>query len=112
MIALPILFAAGMTLTDSTNGVLMLRIYESAQRGAVVGLLRLNVVVTGLSIVSGLAVSAVAVAALLTIFVPSSGPVIRNIADTDALLAGLVLTGAFSALVCLLAWFEKGARSL
>lgn len=48
MLALPVLFAAGMTLMDSINGLVMLRTYRWGERDRRLGF---NVVVTGLSVV-------------------------------------------------------------
>lgn len=89
LLALPLLFDAGMTLGDTINSLLMLRIYTGSgftvdQR------LTYNLVTTGVSTVSAFIVAVLAGASLLDTTGVRS-PMIAAIADSDTTYAGYAL---------------------
>ena len=61
LLSLPLLFAAAMTLGDSLNGFLMLKMYSSAQHRKRA---RYNVVITAVSIAAAVAISLITFAGL------------------------------------------------
>jgi high-affinity nickel-transport protein len=65
LLCLPILFTAAMTLGDTLNGLMMLRMYSTAHEDPK-RKINYNLLITGIGIVSGLIVGTIAVATLLT----------------------------------------------
>ena len=65
LLCLPFLFTAAMTLGDTSNGLMMLRMYESAQADPV-RKINYNLMITGVSILSALLVGLIAGATLLS----------------------------------------------
>jgi high-affinity nickel-transport protein len=98
LMAIPLAFAAAMTLCDSINGIAMMRLYKSAlenpQRR-----LGFNTVITGLSALSALFIAVITLGGLVTA-VGLDQPAITWLAGTDLGEAGLALVAAFAAV-----WF-------
>ena len=95
LLCLPFLFTAAMTLGDTTNGLLMLRLYRRAEHdpGRTVGY---NLLVTGVSILSGLLVAALALATLLTEEAGWRSGLLETLAGLDTSHAGYLLAGFFA----------------
>jgi len=95
LMAIPLAFAAAMTLCDSINGIAMMRLYKSAlenpQRR-----LGFNTVITGLSALSALFIAVITLGGLVTA-VGLDQPAITWLAGTDLGEAGLALVAAFAA---------------
>lgn len=94
LLAMPLAFTAAMTLCDGANGLAMTRMYahalsEPAKRIA------FNLVVTGLSAVSALFVSALILAEIAQSTWGWTDPVTRALSNIDLGHAGLVLIGTF-----------------
>jgi high-affinity nickel-transport protein len=96
LMALPLGFAAGMTLCDTANGLAMMRMYRSAvsdpQRR-----IGFNMVVTGLSAVSALFVAVLTIGAVLHGVFGLEDPVTTWLGGIDLGHAGLLLVGLFLA---------------
>ncbi|WP_457947710.1 HoxN/HupN/NixA family nickel/cobalt transporter [Pseudarthrobacter sp. alpha12b] len=90
LLALPVAFAAAMTLCDSLNGLAMMRMYRSAlddpQRK-----LGFNVLVTGISAVSALFIAAITLGGFLHAAFPLDDPLTAWLAAIDLGDAGLLL---------------------
>ncbi len=102
LLCLPILFAAAMTLGDTTNGLVMLKMYRTAHEDPR-RKINYNLVVTGVGIVSGLIVGAVAVSTLLSEHGGTSSGVVVAIASLDTHYAGYLLAALF-AVIGLSSW--------
>lgn len=113
LLCLPILFAAAMTLGDTCNGLMMLRMYSAAQHDPA-RKINYNLVVTGVGIVSGVIVGVIALATLLTEQAGLDLPVLNAIAASDTEYAGFLLAGLF-AVIGITAWIlwrrDAGRRS-
>lgn len=107
LLSLPLLFAAAMTLGDSLNGYMMLRMYSSAQRRRRA---RYNVVITAVSIAAALAISLLTFAGLAT-DLGLHWPGLDLLAGVDTDWAGVGLL-VFFALVGLGAALAARLRSL
>ncbi len=95
LLGLPILFAAAMTLGDTVNGLMMLKMYSSAEENPA-RKISYNLLITGVGIVSGILIGSIAVATLLTEQAGvSSGP-LELIASIDTEYAGYLLGGFFA----------------
>jgi high-affinity nickel-transport protein len=96
LLALPLAFAAAMTLCDSVNGMAMMRMYRSAldhpQRT-----LGFNALVTGLSAVSALFIAAITLGGFAHAAFGLDDPVTAWLGDIDLGEAGLLLVAAFLA---------------
>ncbi len=105
LLALPLLFAAAMTLGDTVNGLMMLRMYTSAQENPA-RKITYNLVITGVGIVSGLVVGSIAVATLLTEQAGVRSGLLEGIAAVETEHAGFLLAGLFAVigLVAALMW--------
>ena len=94
LMALPLGFAAGMTLCDTANGLAMIRMYRSAvsdpQRR-----LGFNMVVTGLSALSALFIALLTVGATLNEVLALQDPLTTWLGRIDLGHAGLLLVGLF-----------------
>lgn len=89
LLSVPLLFAAAMTLGDSLNGYLMLRMYSSAQHQRRA---RYNVVITAISIAAAIAISFLTYAHLavdLGVGLPGLHPLVS--VDTDWAGAGMLV---------------------
>ncbi|GGC83912.1 nickel/cobalt efflux system [Tersicoccus solisilvae] len=93
-LALPVVFAAGMTLVDTLDAVLMERAYGWALRDRR-RRLTYNTVVTGVSILAAVGVAAVTLAALGTELL-GDVPVLGRLAAVDLQYAGVALVGFFA----------------
>jgi len=94
LLSLPLLFAAAMTLGDTLNGLLMLKMYETAVTHPA-RRVTFNLIVTGISICSGLGIAAIALATLLSKHTSLTGPFLSGLAQLDTTYAGFVLAGLF-----------------
>jgi nickel/cobalt transporter (NiCoT) family protein len=98
ILSLPLLFAAGMTLMDTTDGVLMCKAYDWAFLNPLRKILY-NITTTALSVAVALLVGSIE---LLQVFIGAldlHGPLTDSIAALDFGLLGYVIVGLF-----LLAW--------
>lgn len=94
-LALPFLFAAAMTLGDTSNGLMMLKLYESAATDPA-RKINFNLLITGISICSALVVGVLAISTLLSeVFGVGAGP-IDAIASLETEYAGYLLAGGFA----------------
>lgn len=101
LLCLPILFTAAMTLGDTSNGLMMLKMYSAAQDNPS-RKITYNLLVTGVGIVSGLIVGVIALSAILTEAGTGIG-VFTAIASLDTAYAGYLLAALF-AVIGLSAW--------
>ncbi|MEO8283994.1 MAG: nickel transporter [Pseudarthrobacter sp.] len=95
LMAIPLAFAAAMTLCDSVNGIAMMRMYESAI-GNPQRRLGFNAVVTGLSALSALLVAVITMGGLVNTL-GLDQPAISWLAGIDLGDAGLALVAVFAA---------------
>ncbi|MFL6026657.1 MAG: HoxN/HupN/NixA family nickel/cobalt transporter [Friedmanniella sp.] len=95
LLCLPFLFTAAMTLGDTSNGLMMLRLYRSAEQDPR-GKISYNLLVTGVSILSGLLVAGLALATLLTDVAGWRSGLLRAAASVDTSHAGYLLAGFFA----------------
>jgi high-affinity nickel-transport protein len=94
LLCLPFLFTAAMTLGDTSNGLMMLRLYRSAEEDPR-RKIDYNLLITGVSILSGLAVGVIALSTLLSEVVGwRSGP-LTALASVDTSHAGYLLVAFF-----------------
>ncbi|QDP96450.1 nickel transporter [Microlunatus elymi] len=104
-LSLPFLFAAAMTLGDTSNGLMMLKMYESAADDPA-RKINFNLLITGISICSALLVGTIAAATLLSeVFGVDFSP-ITAIASIDTSAAGYLLAAGFAVIgiVAALLW--------
>ncbi|HET9646632.1 MAG TPA: hypothetical protein VFP34_00170, partial [Microlunatus sp.] len=95
LLCLPILFAAAMTLGDTSNGLMMLKMYQSATTDPA-RKINYNLLITGVSIVSALAIGSIAVATMATeVFGVEFAPV-TWLAGLDTAYAGYLLAALFT----------------
>ena len=110
LLCLPILFAAAMTLGDTLNGLMMLKMYTTAQDDPK-RKINYNLLVTGVGIVSGLIVGVIAVATLLHDQGGVDLAVITSVAEANTEYAGFLLAALF-AVIGVAAWLLwRRARS-
>jgi high-affinity nickel-transport protein len=98
VLSLPILFAAGMSVMDTTDGVLMSKAYD----WAFLNPLRksfYNIATTAVSIVVALVIGVVEIAQVTVVLTGATGPVAEFFAGIDFGIMGYVIVGLF-----LLAW--------
>ena len=109
LLCLPFLFTAAMTLGDTSNGLMMLRLYRSAEQDPR-RKIHYNLLVTGVSILSGLAVAALAGATLLTEVVGWRVGALQALAAVDTSHAGYLLAGFFALVgaTAVLLWRRTG----
>jgi high-affinity nickel-transport protein len=98
VLALPILFAAGMSLMDTTDGVLMSKAYDWAFLNPLRKIFY-NITTTSLSVVVALVIGSVELAQVLVHLLHLQGPGFDWIASLDFGVLGYVIVGLF-----LLAW--------
>jgi high-affinity nickel-transport protein len=94
VVALPLIFAAGMSLMDTTDGAFMAKAYSWAFSSPVRKLFY-NLTMTGLSVFVALFVGGVEVAQLLIDLLGLRGGVFEAIAELDFGNMGFVIVGAF-----------------
>lgn len=109
LLALPLLFAAAMTLGDTCNGLMMLKMYETAHADPV-RKVTFNLVVTGVSICSAVGVAVVATSTLLTEYAEVRLQAVRAIAAVDTGHTGYLLVVSF-AVIAGLAWLRWRATN-
>ncbi len=98
VLSLPILFAAGMTLMDTTDGVLMSKAYDWAFLNPVRKIFY-NVTTTGLSVAVALLIGSIELLQVLIGALGLHGSVFDDIARLDFGMLGYLIVGVF-----LLAW--------
>jgi high-affinity nickel-transport protein len=98
ILSLPILFAAGMTLMDTTDGVLMSKAYNWAFLNPLRKIFY-NITTTGISIVVALVIGSIELMQVLIRVLDLHGGVFDTIAGLDFGILGYVIVGLF-----LLAW--------
>lgn len=108
LLCLPLLFAAAMTLADTTNGLVMLKMYRVAEEDPA-RKITYNLVITGIGIVSGFVVATIAAATLLTDRAGLDVPFLTSIASLDTEHAGYVLAAALAVIgvVATLTWRSR-----
>ncbi|OYO02854.1 nickel transporter [Enemella evansiae] len=107
LLALPLLFAAGMTLGDSVNQLLMLRLYTAAVADR--SRARLNLVVTAISIGAALAVAILTLAGIAAEH-GWAGGVVTALAEVDTQWWGVGLLAVFAVVAA--SWaLRRGFRS-
>jgi len=97
LLCLPFLFTAAMTLGDTSNGLMMLRLYRTAEEDPR-RKINYNLLITGVSILSGFAVGVIALSTLLTEVLGWQLGALTALASVDTSHAGYLLA-AFFALV-------------
>ena len=105
LLCLPILFAAAMTLGDTCNGLMMLKMYQTANHDPA-RKINYNIVITSVSILSGLTVALIAAATLLTEQAGWRPALLEHIAAINTQYAGYLLAGFFAVvgLAALMLW--------
>jgi high-affinity nickel-transport protein len=105
LLALPFLFAAAMTLGDTCNGLMMLKMYETAQENPA-RKVNFNLLVTGVSIASALTVGVIALSTLATETLGVAVGPLTQLASVDTAYAGYLLALLFAVigLAGLLLW--------
>lgn len=104
LIALPIAFAAAMTLCDSINGVAMMRMYRSALENPL-RRLGFNAAVTGISALSALFIATITLGGLLNSAFRLQDPVTSWLGRIDVGDAGLLLVA-----LLLMCWAASAIR--
>jgi high-affinity nickel-transport protein len=97
LLALPLAFTAAMTLSDTTNGVAMMRMYKSAIHDPL-RKLGFNAVITGLSALSALFVAAITLVGFCNAAFGLKDPLTGWLGAIDLGDAGLLLVAGFLAL--------------
>ncbi len=95
LLALPFLFAAAMTLGDTANGLMMLKMYETANDNPA-RKINFNLLITGVSILSALTVGTLAAATLLTEQAGLRLGLLQFTASIDTQYAGYMLVALFT----------------
>jgi len=108
LLSLPFLFAASMTLGDTINGLMMLKMYESAHVDPL-RKINYNLVVTGVSVLSAVLVGVIAVSTLLTEEVGAHTTVLTRLAAVDTQYFGFGLAALFAVIgiVAVLRWRRR-----
>ncbi|MDN5762250.1 MAG: hypothetical protein L0H41_08045 [Microlunatus sp.] len=110
LLCLPILFAAAMTLGDTANGLMMLKMYTAAQEDPA-RKINYNLLVTGVGIVSGVVIAVIASATLLADRAGLDSGALASIAAANTEYAGFLLAALF-AVIGVSAWLLwRRARS-
>lgn len=97
LLALPLSFAAAMTLCDTVNGVAMMRLYRSALRHPLPKL-GFNAVITGVSAVSALFISVITLGGFCSAAFGLRNPLTSWLGAVDLGDGGLVLVGVLLAI--------------
>ena len=98
VLSLPILFAAGMTMMDTTDGILMSKAYNWALLNPLRKIFY-NITSTGLSVAVALVIGTVELLQVLMRMMDAHGPILDFIARFDLGVLGYYIVGMF-----LLAW--------
>jgi len=98
VLCLPVLFAAGMTIMDTTDGVLMSKAYNWAFLNPLRKIFY-NITTTGLSVAVALVVGTIELAQVLIGILDAHGPYVDLVANLNFGILGYVIVGMF-----LLAW--------
>ncbi|MBC3761206.1 HoxN/HupN/NixA family nickel/cobalt transporter [Quadrisphaera oryzae] len=110
LLCLPVLFTAAMTLGDTANGLMMLRMYTAAQEDPA-RKITYNLVITGVGVLSGLLVGALAAASLLSEQLGVRGGLVGLLTSLDTEHAGYVLAGFFAVVFAASRLVWKRARA-
>jgi high-affinity nickel-transport protein len=94
LLCLPILFAAAMTLGDTSNGLMMLKMYTSAHDDPS-RKINYNLLVTGVGVISGIIVGVIAFSTLLSEQAGVDLGVFTAIASLNTEYAGYLLAALF-----------------
>ena len=105
LLALPLAFAAAMTLCDSVNGMAMMRMYRSALHDPL-RRLGFNAMVTGISALSALFIAVITLGGFLNAALALDDPVTRWLGSADLGHAGLLLVA-----LLLAAWGAAAVRT-
>ena len=98
VLVLPVLFAAGMSLMDTTDGVLMVKAYNWAFLNPV-RKIYYNITTTGLSVAVALVIGSIELLQVMINMLDLKGPVFDYVENLDFGILGYVIVGIF-----LLAW--------
>jgi len=98
VLALPVLFAAGMSLMDTTDGVLMVKAYNWAFLNPV-RKIYYNITTTALSVAVALVIGTIELLQVMINMLDLKGPVFNYVENLDFGIIGYVIVGIF-----LLAW--------
>jgi nickel/cobalt transporter (NiCoT) family protein len=98
VLSLPVLFAAGMSLMDTTDGVLMVKAYNWAFLNPV-RKIYYNITTTGLSVAVALVIGTIELLQVMINMLDLKGPVFDYVENLDFGIIGYVIVGIF-----LLAW--------
>ncbi|MEJ2345880.1 MAG: HoxN/HupN/NixA family nickel/cobalt transporter [Gammaproteobacteria bacterium] len=98
VLSLPVLFAAGMSLMDTTDGVLMVKAYRWAFSNPL-RKMYYNITITGLSVGVALVIGTIELLQVAISMLGITGPVANAIGNMDFGILGYVIAGLF-----LLAW--------
>jgi len=98
VLALPVLFAAGMSLMDTTDGVLMVKAYNWAFLNPV-RKIYYNITTTGLSVAVALVIGTIELLQVMINMLDLKGPAFDYVENLDFGILGYVIVGIF-----LLAW--------
>lgn len=111
LLSLPFLFAAAMTLGDTINGLMMLKMYQTADADPI-RKINYNLLVTGVSVLSALTVGIIAASTLLTDEAGADVGLLRSIAGMDTQYFGYILAGTFAVIgiVAAIRWNGRRAR--
>lgn len=108
VLVFPLLFAAGMSLMDTADGLAMLRVYDWAMQDAA-RKLGFNVLITGLSVCVALVIGGIEWLQLLGAHTQVSGSLWASLASLDFSALGFVVTASLLA-IWALAWHHYRAR--
>jgi nickel/cobalt transporter (NiCoT) family protein len=97
LLCLPILFAAAMTLGDTSNGLMMLKMYQAASDDPA-RKINYNLLITGVSILSAVTVGAIAVSTILAQVLHVHLAAVEWIAALNTEYAGYLLAALFAAI--------------
>jgi high-affinity nickel-transport protein len=99
VLSLPLLFAAGMTAMDTTDGVLMTKAYDWAFVNPLRKLFY-NLTITGVSVLIGLSIGALQLVQVAIVAFQLDGPLFRFIAELGIGGLGYVIVGVFVTAWC------------
>lgn len=105
VLCLPVLFAAGMTVMDTTDGILMTKVYDWALVSPMRKLFY-NIIITGISVAAALVIGGVELLQLAVRLLRLHGPFSNFVAGLDFGSLGLVIVGlfVFAWVVSIVAW--------
>ncbi len=108
VMCLPLLFAAGMSLMDTTDGVLMSKAYDWAFLNPLRKIFY-NLATTAVSVVLALVIGVVQLAQVVVEVTGATGPMATFVADIDFGVLGYVIVGLFMlAWAASVAWWKFG----